>query len=372
SSFFILHSSFFILHSSFKMSGPAVNIVTGFLGSGKTTLLQHVLKHGLNGRRVALIINEMADLGIDGQIVECANVERMIELNNGCICCTINREFASAIQSIIETANPHLIIIETTGAAEVMPLIDEVYTCGLRVDAVITVVDALNFFQAAETSDVTLEQVAGADFLVLNKLDLVTARPLGKVRRALRKLNPRALILETVRGALESDVLFATSAASFREHLRQSPSPAQSAIVATTDTPPVLERYLAAATGNQPSSRGNSRSLPVAVSNHLQESDLSAFSYTSSKPLKRLAFEQFLEGLPPAIYRAKGIVHFDGERWPCLFNFTCGRYDLDPLLYPVTATFQNQAIFIGHTISTVRHQILPRLQACEQNSPNHE
>ncbi|MBI4749932.1 MAG: GTP-binding protein [Acidobacteria bacterium] len=353
------------------MSGPAVNIVTGFLGSGKTTLLQHVLKHGLNGRRVALIINEMADLGIDGQIVECANVERMIELNNGCICCTINREFASAIQSIIETANPHLIIIETTGAAEVMPLIDEVYTCGLRVDAVITVVDALNFFAAAETSDVTMEQVAGADFLVLNKLDLVTARPLGKVRRTLRKINPRALILETVRGALESDVLFATSAASFREHLRRSPSLVESSGAITTATSPVLERYLAAASSGHRSSRG-SRSLPVASGNHLQEADLSAFSYTSSEPLKRLAFEQFLEALPPAVYRAKGIVHFDGERWPCLFNFTCGRYDLDPLLYPVTAGFQNQAIFIGHTISTIKPQILPRLQACERNSPNHK
>ncbi len=137
---------------------------------------------------------------------------------------------------------------------------------------------------------------------------------------------------------------------------------------------PVLERYLTAtANGGEPQpGRGNSRSLPVKGSNHLQESDLSAFSYTSSKPLKRLAFEQFLEALPPAIYRAKGIVHFDGERWPCLFNFTCGRYDLDPLLYPVTAGFQNQAIFIGHTLSTIKPQILPRLQACERNSPNHE
>ncbi|MBX7218415.1 MAG: GTP-binding protein [Blastocatellia bacterium] len=335
------------------MSGPAVNIVTGFLGSGKTTLLGHVLRNGLEGRRVALIINEMADLGIDGKVIECANVERMIELNNGCICCTINREFASAIQSIIETANPHVIIIETTGAAEVTPLVDEVYACGLRVDACVTVIDAANFFTACQTSQVTLEQAAAADFLVLNKTDLVTARERGLVRRNLRKINPRALIVETIRGALETDVLFATSAASFRERLKnQSVSPQPSA----PDGSQVLERFLSAA-----EHKGGGRKK----GNHLQEANLAAFSYTSTVPFERAAFEQFLESIPPAIYRAKGIVHFRREKWPCLFNFTCGRYDIEPLLYPLPPGFQNQAIFIGHQIDLVQPELLPALEACK-------
>jgi hypothetical protein len=96
----------------------AVDILTGFLGSGKTTLLRHVLAHGLDGKPVAVIMNEIGEVGIDGRVVTgLANVEKMVELSSGCICCSIDDyKFDLAIQEIIDTAKPHLVIIESTGS----------------------------------------------------------------------------------------------------------------------------------------------------------------------------------------------------------------------------------------------------------------
>jgi hypothetical protein len=124
----------------------AVDIVTGFLGSGKTTLLRHVLEHGLKGKPVALIVNEIGEVGIDGQVVTGLNyVEKMVELSSGCICCSIDEyRFDLAIQEIIETVHPHLIVIESTGLADPEPLTYRVKAAGLNLDAVITVVDAVN------------------------------------------------------------------------------------------------------------------------------------------------------------------------------------------------------------------------------------
>ena len=107
------------------MHTVAVDILTGFLGSGKTTLLRHVLDHGLRGKPVAVIMNEIGEIGIDGRVVTgLSAVEKMVELSSGCICCTIDDyRFDLAVQEIIETARPHLIIIESTGLADPEPLV---------------------------------------------------------------------------------------------------------------------------------------------------------------------------------------------------------------------------------------------------------
>ena len=136
------------------MRTVAVDILTGFLGSGKTTLLRHVLEHGLAGKPVAIIMNEIGEVGIDGKVVTgLANVEKMVELTSGCICCSIDDyRFDLAIQEIIDTAKPHLVIIESTGLADPEPLAYRVKSAGLGLDAVITVVDAANVErQLAET-----------------------------------------------------------------------------------------------------------------------------------------------------------------------------------------------------------------------------
>jgi cobalamin biosynthesis protein CobW len=183
------------------MRTVAVDILTGFLGSGKTTLLRHVLDHGLGGKPVAVIMNEIGEVGIDGKVITgLSAVEKMVELSSGCICCSIDDyRFDLAIQEIIETAKPHLIIIESTGLADPEPLAYRVKNSGLGLDAVITVVDAANVDRHLRETEVARAQIEAADFVVVNKLDLVSASALGRVEKRLGKLNARAERFRTVR-----------------------------------------------------------------------------------------------------------------------------------------------------------------------------
>src|SRR5262245_32060053 len=208
------------------MHSVAVDILTGFLGSGKTTLLRHVLDHGLRGKPVAVIMNEIGEIGIDGRVITgLSAVEQMVELSSGCICCTIDDyRFDLAVQEIIETARPHLIVIESTGLADPEPLAERVKAAGLGLDAVITVVDAANTPRHLRETEVARRQVVAGDFLVLNKLDLVDEAAALRLERRLERLNPRAQRFRTVRGAIDSDVLFATGVAAFRERARDAGS----------------------------------------------------------------------------------------------------------------------------------------------------
>jgi cobalamin biosynthesis protein CobW len=309
----------------------AVDIVTGFLGSGKTTLLRHVLEHGLKGKPVALVMNEIGEVGIDGQVVTGLNyVEKMVELSSGCICCSIDEyRFDLAIQEIIETVHPHLIIIESTGLADPEPLTYRVKAAGLNLDAVITVVDAGNVERFLEETEIATAQIGAADFLVVNKIDLVGADGLGRVERRLRKLNPRAVQFRSVRGAIDSEVLFATGVASYRDRARE----------------------------------------PRAASDHLHRDAFGSFLYRSTVELDQPAFERVLERLPDDVIRAKGIVRLLGRDWHCLFNVTCGRTELGWLKLPGDHT-ENQAVFIGRNLDRHRAGILEALRRCERH-PEH-
>jgi cobalamin biosynthesis protein CobW len=307
------------------MATVAVDILTGFLGSGKTTLLRHVLEHGLRGQRVAVIMNEIGEVGIDGKVITgLSAVEKMVELSSGCICCSIDDyRFDLAIQEIIETAKPHLIIIESTGLADPEPLAYRVKNSGLGLDAVITVVDAANLERQLKEAEVVRTQIEAADFLVVNKLDLVGETALGRVEKRLGKLNTRAARFRTVRGAIDSDVLFATGVATYRARARTS-------------------------------------------SDHLHADGIESFVYRSGHPLRQEAFERLLGRLPADILRAKGIVRFVGRDWHCLFNFTCGRHELTWLkLEGEAAAGENQAVFIGRALDRHRPQLEAELAACE-------
>jgi G3E family GTPase len=301
----------------------AVDILTGFLGSGKTTLLRHVLEHGLQGKPVAVIMNEIGEVGIDGTVITgLSAVEKMVELASGCICCSIDDyRFDLAIQEIVDTAHPHLIIIESTGLADPEPLAYRVKSAGLGLDAVITVVDAANVERQLAETEVAGSQIEAADFLVVNKLDLVDEPFLGRVERRLAKLNPRAERFRTVRGAIDSDVLFATGVAAYRERAR-------------------------------------------TTSGHLHADGITSFLYRSRRPLRQEAFERLLAGLPADILRAKGIVRFGGRDWHCLFNFTCGRHELTWLRLEGAAD-EAQAVFIGRNLARHRGRLEAELAACE-------
>ena len=314
----------------------AVDVVTGFLGSGKTTLLRHALAHGLEGKPVALIVNEIGEIGIDGQVVTGLNhVEKMVELSSGCICCSIEEyKFDLAIQEIVETVHPHLIVIETTGLADPDPLAYRLKSTGLHLDAVITVVDALNVERFLKETAVAAAQIAAADFLVVNKTDLVDARGLARLRRRLRRRNARALQLETVRGAIDSEVLFATGVAAYRTRARAGAAPL--------------------------------RSGSAAASGDVAHDGFASFLYRSEVELDQPGFERVLERLPAKVIRAKGIVRFVGRDWHCLFNVTCGRSELAWLKLPDEHR-ENHAVFIGRDLDRHRADILEALRRCERH-----
>jgi G3E family GTPase len=274
------------------------------------------------------------------------NVEQMIELDNGCICCTVNYQFGMAVRSIIETVDPHLLIIETTGLANPYPLAEEIRNVGLRLDAVITVADAANLERTVKEASVVADQIEAADFVVLNKTDLVSPRELKRAEKRVRKLNRRALVLETTYGALDAEVLFATSASSHRERLDR-------------------EREHAAACsdpgcGHTGHAHGNGRGAT-----HLADDQIAAFSFESRTALDRDRFEKLLRKLPSSVYRAKGMIHFEGEGWPALFNYTCGRYDFDWCPLPLGDGFRSQGVFIGKQIDRERQGILGKLEKCK-------
>ena len=325
-------------------SGLTVDIITGFLGSGKTTLLKQVLQRGMGDKKVAVIVNEIGEIGIDGRAIECMNVEQMIELDNGCICCTVNYQFGMAVRSIIDTVDPHLLVIETTGLADPFPLAEEIRNVGLRLDAIVTVVDAANVERTIKEASVVSDQIEAADFLVMNKTDLVTPHELKRAEKRVRKLNKRALMLETTYGALDAEVLFATSASTHRERLDHERKHA--------------ETCHESGCPDHAHTHGNGRG-------HLAEDAIAAFSFESEMPFDRDRFEKMLRKLPSSVYRAKGMVHFEGESWPSLFNYTCGRYDFDWCPLPLGDGFRSQGVFIGKEVEREKRGILSKLERCK-------
>ncbi|MHC4471030.1 MAG: CobW family GTP-binding protein [Planctomycetota bacterium] len=301
------------------MPRVALDILTGFLGSGKTSLLKHVLDRGLGDHRVAIILNEIGDVAVDGREMEGRDVERMVELDSGCVCCQINFRFAAAVQEIIDTVRPDLIILETTGVADPVNVAVEAEGVGLMLDAIVTVVDAAAVEDHLRETSVAKRQIQAADFLVLNKLDLVDDPERRRAFGRLKKLNARAPVFETTRGHLPHPIPFATSARTYRD--------------------------LVSSAGRE----------------HLADDGIGAFTWEGEGEVERRRFEKFLDRLPRSVWRAKGIVRFAGASWPSLFSYASGRYEIRFLKLPGGGGPTNRAVFIGKELERVREGVLDGL-----------
>ncbi|NKK96383.1 GTP-binding protein [Rhizobium leguminosarum bv. viciae] len=182
------------------MTKLATTILTGFLGTGKTTLLNHLLT-SIENESVAVIVNEFGEVGIDGKLVV-PTADEVIELNNGCICCTVRGDLIAAIGELLRSGRPiDRIIIETSGLADPAPviqsfLLDETLARRLQLDAIVTVVDARHMKQQL-SQDEAREQISFADVLLLNKIDLESAEDLAATEQQLRGINPLARIIRT-------------------------------------------------------------------------------------------------------------------------------------------------------------------------------
>ncbi|MFD7626036.1 GTP-binding protein [Streptomyces sp. NPDC059851] len=220
-----------------------VTVLSGFLGAGKTTLLNHVLGNR-EGLRVAVIVNDMSEVNIDAALVRGGEAalsrteERLVEMTNGCICCTLRDDLLEEVDRLAREGRFDYLLIESSGISEPMPVAatfsfprDDGATLGdlARLDTMVTVVDAANFLRELEggdelaarglaayeddertISDLLVDQVEFADVIVLNKLDLVEPDQAARLRAALTRLNPAARVLPAVRGHVALEHILGT------------------------------------------------------------------------------------------------------------------------------------------------------------------
>ena len=187
-----------------------VTVLTGFLGAGKTTLLNRLLSE-LAGKRIAVIVNEFGDIGIDGDLIETGG-EELIELSSGCICCVVRGDLIRGMRNLL-AEKPGLdgIIIETTGLANPSPVIqtmviDQVIGAQCRLDSVVCVVDAVHIeSQLADGVDAA-DQIAFSDHLILNKI-ADARQPIGEIEATLRRINPYATITRTNRADVPAHII---------------------------------------------------------------------------------------------------------------------------------------------------------------------
>jgi len=274
-----------------------VSIITGFLGSGKTTLINRLLKRP-EMNRVAVIVNELGEIGVDNDLVEVSS-EQMMLLNNGCLCCVLRGDLQETLRELfVQRRNGEIIdfnrvIIETTGLADPAPVMQTLLTDTLlleqfRLDCVVTVVDAVNAMGQLGQFQEPLKQAALADRLVITKTDLVTEKQLEALSARLRGLNARAPLRIAVNGEVELAYLVDVGLRRTRADLEE------------------VERWLGAT-----DDRGHG---------HVHDESVRSFVLRFEQPMAWGSFTQCLEVLTalrgPDLLRVKGLVNVEGKAGP--------------------------------------------------------
>ncbi len=264
-----------------------VTILTGFLGSGKTTLLNRILKED-HGHRIAVIENEFGEAGVDNEILEHGE-EQIVEMNNGCICCTVRGDLIRILGSLHEKRERgdlrfDRVVIETTGMADPGPVaqtffVDEDISRHYLLDAVITLVDARHAPETLDQFHEAQEQVGFADRILLSKTDLVTETEAHKLIERLQRMNPRAPVRKV--------------------HFGQTPV-AEVLDIRGFNLDTILEI--------EPGF--------LEEEHHEHADDVESFVFRTDKPFDRDKIESFLDGMirvyGPDLLRYKGILWFKG------------------------------------------------------------
>jgi G3E family GTPase len=261
-----------------------VTIVTGFLGSGKTTRVNALLREP-HGRRIAVILNELGEVGIDASRLSAA--EEFVELDGGCVCCTLNADLEATLRRLRERGGLDHVVVETTGIADPLPVAWTLERPGIRegyrVDAVVAVADALNLHRIlAEDPEATL-QIERADVILASKLDLAPDG-IATLERVVRPLNPVAPLLDAPPDATPWELLLD-----------------------------------AIATGRP--------GTPGAAAGHTHGHRWETWRLITTRPISDARLEEFLRVLPQGLYRVKGLVRTAG--WVRV-NAVGGRYEVEP------------------------------------------
>lgn len=339
-----------------------VYILSGFLGSGKTTLLKRLLSH-LKDRnlRPAVVMNELGEVNLDGLLVDAEISVPMAELLGGCICCTSRGDLATELATLIKQEHPDVVIVETTGAANPLQVVDEVTETSLYLNielkGLITVVDAFQLLdhyrsQQGKTYRLMQEQVRCAGTIVLNKLDSVSDEEKQEAFQLVRKWNAYAPVFEAVKGVLDAGQLLAGLSNDMQSDFAGDDIHQPDSASVDTETP---EGGPVAGTGNP-----GGRAVPNEAHDHV-----TAYTHYFSNPVDSHAFEAMVRSLPRDVYRAKGIVSFSDAASRFLFQYAYREVDF--MKITPQGDVKDVAVFIGEQFS--RKELRSRLLELEGLKP---
>ncbi|MEM9266921.1 MAG: GTP-binding protein [Cyanobacteria bacterium P01_F01_bin.13] len=298
-----------------------VTVLTGYLGAGKTTLLNRVLTYE-HGKKVAVIVNEFGKVGIDNQLVVDTD-EEIFEMNNGCICCKVRGDLVRAVSKLVRRRDKfdHL-VIETTGLADPAPVIqtffmDDEVQAKAQLDAVVTVVDAHHIWQHWEAAE-AIEQIAFADVILLNKIDLVTAAELEELEQQVRGINAIAKIYRTQNAHIEMDALLGVKAFDVNNALQINPELLQ---------------------GTAPKHDKTVGSITLVESGELDDAKLNTW------------LDELMYNHGPDIFRMKGILNIAGENNRYVFQGVHMLFDgCQDRPWKPDEPRKNELVFIGRNL----------------------
>lgn len=319
-----------------------VTVLSGYLGSGKTTLLNHILNNR-EGRRIAVIVNDMSEVNIDKDLVAeggglSRTDEKLVELSNGCICCTLRDDLLKEVERIVKRGGIDQIVIESTGISEPVPVaqtfsyVDEALGIDLteicRLDTMVTVVDANRFIKDYQSGDMLLDrdqavgeddertiadllidQIEFCDVLILNKSDLVSEEEANRLEAMLRKLQPTAKLIRAVNAQVNIDEVLETGRFNFE---------------AASQSAGWLQELEAG---------GHATHTPET-----EEYGISSFVYRRRLPFHAERFNAFLENMSESIVRAKGIAWLaQYNNVACLVSQAGTAVDIHPVTFWVAS-----------------------------------